>query len=82
MDIAQFNTMNPGFDKLVQEEQGYDLRLPEEKMQLFNHVRYQVLQQSIMASLQSVSTAPQGFPDPKAAPVKPAKPSAASSKKK
>ncbi len=66
LDIAQFNKLNPNFDKLVQEEEGYELRLPEEKMLQFNNARYQILQQSIMASLQSVSTTPAGFPEPKA----------------
>lgn len=69
-DIAQFNKLNPNFDILVQEEEGYELRLPDDKMLQFNNARYQILQQSIMASLQSVSTAPQGFPEPKAPAVK------------
>ena len=69
-DIAMFNKLNPNFDKLVPEDEGYELRLPTEKMQQFNSVRYQVLQQSIMASLQSVNSAPEGFPEPK--PVAPA----------
>jgi membrane-bound lytic murein transglycosylase D len=64
-DIAQFNKLNPGFDKLVSEEEGYELRLPDEKMQQFSNQRYQILQQSIMASLQSVTDTPEGFPEPK-----------------
>jgi membrane-bound lytic murein transglycosylase D len=68
-DIAQFNKLNPNFDKLVPEEEGYELRLPEEKMQQFNAVRYQVLQQSIMTSLQSVTESLDGFPDPKKTPA-------------
>jgi membrane-bound lytic murein transglycosylase D len=78
-DIAQFNKLNPNFDKLVPEDEGYELRLPDDKMQQFNNARYQILQQSIMASLQSVTAAPEGFPEPKAPAVKPAK---ASVKKK
>jgi membrane-bound lytic murein transglycosylase D len=66
-DIAQFNKLNPGFDKLVSEEAGYELRLPDEKMQQFLNNRYQILQQSIMASLQSVTETPEGFPEPKKA---------------
>jgi len=68
-DIAQFNKLNPGFDNLVSEEAGYELRLPEEKMQQFSNNRYQILQQSIMASLQSVTQTPEGFPEPKKAAV-------------
>lgn len=68
-DIAQFNRLNPGFDKLVSEEAGYELRLPDDKMQQFSNNRYQILQQSIMASLQSVTEAPEGFPEPKKAAV-------------
>jgi membrane-bound lytic murein transglycosylase D len=69
LDIAQFNKLNPSFDKLVQEEEGYEIRLPEDKMQQFNTIRYQILQQSIMASLQSVTAAPEGFPDPNKKPA-------------
>jgi membrane-bound lytic murein transglycosylase D len=68
-DIAQFNKLNPGFDKLVSEDEGYELRLPDEKMQQFANNRYQILQQSIMASLQSVTETPEGFPEPKKAAV-------------
>jgi len=66
-DIGQFNKQNPGFDKLVSEEEGYELRLPDEKMAQFSNNRYQILQQSIMASLQSVTETPEGFPEPKKA---------------
>ncbi|MCU0388111.1 MAG: hypothetical protein MUE71_05845, partial [Chitinophagaceae bacterium] len=66
-DIGTFNKLNPNFDKLVPEEEGYELRLPSEKMQQFNSMRYQILQQSIMASLQSVTSTPEGFPEPKPA---------------
>ena len=72
LDIGQFNKLNPGFDKLVPEDEGYALVLPLDKMQQFNQVRYQILQQSIMASLQSVTNAPEGFPSPQKA-TEPAK---------
>jgi membrane-bound lytic murein transglycosylase D len=72
LDIAQFNKLNPNFDKLVPEEEGYELRLPDDKMQQFNNVRYQILQQSIMASLQSVTESLDGFPEPKKTTVAPA----------
>jgi membrane-bound lytic murein transglycosylase D len=72
VDIAQFNRLNPHFDKLVHEEEGYELRLPEDKLQQFNTQRYSILQQSNMASLQSVTESVNDFPDPKKAAAAPA----------
>jgi len=71
-DISQFNRLNPNFDKLVPEDEGYELRLPAEKMQLFTNIRYQILQQSIMASLQSANSIPEGFPEPRKVTASPA----------
>jgi membrane-bound lytic murein transglycosylase D len=73
MDIAAFNKLNPSFDRLVPEENGYELRLPTDKMQQFQNIRYAILQQSIMTSLQSVSNTDDAFPEPKKAAVVPAK---------
>jgi membrane-bound lytic murein transglycosylase D len=73
MDIASFNKLNPSFDRLVPEENGYELRLPNDKMQQFQNIRYAILQQSIMTSLQSVSNTDEAFPEPKKATVIPAK---------
>jgi membrane-bound lytic murein transglycosylase D len=73
MDIGTFNKLNPSFDKLVPEENGYELRLPADKMQQFQNIRYAILQQSIMTSIQSVSNTDEAFPEPKKAPVIPAK---------
>lgn len=67
MDISLFNQLNPAFDKMVSEETGYALLLPEAKMQQFNHQRYAILQQSIMALLNGVHSS-SGFPEPKPAP--------------
>jgi hypothetical protein len=57
----------------VPEENGYELRLPTDKMQQFQNIRYAILQQSIMTSLQSVSNTDEAFPEPKKATVAPAK---------
>ncbi|MCU0374591.1 MAG: lytic transglycosylase domain-containing protein [Chitinophagaceae bacterium] len=66
VDIAQFNQLNPHFDKLVPEEDGYELRLPADKMELFKAQRYVILQQSILSLLngvhQGIETYPQAKP--------------------
>jgi len=62
MDIAEFNKLNPGFDGLADSKEGYNLRLPKEKMQLFNANRYIILHESILTALQSPSAAITGYP--------------------
>jgi membrane-bound lytic murein transglycosylase D len=52
MDIAQFNQLNPNFDKLVGTDKGYTLRLPTFQMELFNANRYIILHQSILTILE------------------------------
>lgn len=66
MDINLFNQLNPAFDKMVSEEGGYEMMLPEAKMQQFNHQRYAILQQSIMALLSGVHSS-SSLPEPKPA---------------
>ncbi len=66
MDINQFNTMNPNFDRLVGLEGGYDLHLPKEKMEIFKANRYTILRESLSATLQSAGTIGAGFPEAKA----------------
>jgi membrane-bound lytic murein transglycosylase D len=53
MDIVEFNKLNPGFDALVDNKDGYNLRLPEFKMQLFNANRYIILHECVLTALQS-----------------------------
>lgn len=67
-DIAQFNRLNPHFDKLVPEEDGYELRLPTDKMELFKAQRYVILQQSILSLLNGVHQGIETYPQAKPAP--------------
>ncbi len=53
MDIAEFNNLNPGFDALVDSKNGYNMHLPEFKMQLFKANRYIILHECILTALQS-----------------------------
>lgn len=62
MDIAAFNKLNPGFDGLVDSKDGYDLRLPTDKMGLFNSTRYIILHECILTALQGSATSISGFP--------------------
>jgi membrane-bound lytic murein transglycosylase D len=62
MDISEFNKLNSHFDKLVNGENGCTLRLPKEKMELFEANRYIILRQSIMTSIESASAFGEGFP--------------------
>lgn len=52
MDIAQFNKLNPNFDGLADGNDGYNLRLPQDKMEKFNADRYLILHECILTSLQ------------------------------
>lgn len=48
MDIALFNHYNPGFDKVMASAKNtYELKLPSDKMEVFNSKRYQILNESI-----------------------------------
>jgi membrane-bound lytic murein transglycosylase D len=51
MDIEQFNRLNPGFDNTIANNGNYDLRLPEEKMQLFITGKYQILNECVQILL-------------------------------
>jgi len=69
MDVAAFNALNPQFDKMVSEENGYELLLPVDKMEQFTSHRYVILQQSIMALLSSLNNNSDGYPVAKPKPV-------------
>lgn len=47
MTVAEFNKLNPNFDKQMGSNGKYDLRLPNDKMELFKANKIQVLQQSV-----------------------------------
>jgi membrane-bound lytic murein transglycosylase D len=55
MDIAAFNKMNPDFDKLIADNGKYELRLPDNKMDIFLAKKFDILNESVQLLLKSVS---------------------------
>ena len=55
MDILTFNRMNPDFDKIIASNGKYELRLPNEKMEIFIEKKLEILNQSIQLLLNAVS---------------------------
>ena len=51
MNIAEFNRLNPNFDKALSANGSFDLKLPADKMLLFQANKPQILEQSIMLLL-------------------------------
>jgi membrane-bound lytic murein transglycosylase D len=51
MDIAAFNRLNPDFDKLVASGSNYELRLPNEKMDIFLAKKPDILNESMQLLL-------------------------------
>ena len=47
MNLDEFNKLNPNFDRLLSANGNYDLHLPNDKMDLFNSNKIQILQQSV-----------------------------------
>ena len=47
MTATEFSKLNPNFDKQLSANGKYDLRLPNEKMELFKTNKVQILQQSV-----------------------------------
>lgn len=64
MDITEFNRMNPAFDNIIASNGTYDLRLPEDKMQLFLSSKYQILNECVQVLLSddAVITNPVFYP--------------------
>ncbi|HRP54702.1 lytic transglycosylase domain-containing protein [Agriterribacter sp.] len=56
MEVAEFSMYNPGFDKEVITN-GYDLRLPKDKMEKFNAKREEILNECIEVMLANNNTA-------------------------
>lgn len=54
MDIAMFNDLNPQIDKKLAEGETYNLRLPNDKMELFKAKRQQILQESVQLLFSSL----------------------------
>lgn len=51
MDVAQFNNLNPYFDKTLSEGKTYAIKLPQEKMEIFKAKRQQILYESVQLLL-------------------------------
>lgn len=51
MDIVHFNHFNPAFDAIMSTVGNFDLRLPSDKMRLFEASRYLILNESVQALL-------------------------------
>lgn len=47
MDVNEFNQYNPDFDKTLAAGQFYNIRLPQDKMEIFKTKRQYILQQSV-----------------------------------
>lgn len=58
MDPADFSRYNPDFDKVMASaNSSYEIKLPTDKMELFNSNKYQILNESIQMLLNSANTA-------------------------
>jgi membrane-bound lytic murein transglycosylase D len=55
MNIATFNRYNPDFDKQIAVNGTFALRLPADKMDIFNAKKYQILEESLRVLLAPVS---------------------------
>ena len=62
MDIISFNALNPGFDAKVGISE-FPLRLPADKMQLFNAHKMQVLGESVQFLLTNTPDDKDKFPE-------------------
>jgi membrane-bound lytic murein transglycosylase D len=57
MDINEFNRYNPAFDRaMASAENKYELKLPAEKMELFNANKYAILNESIQLMITTATT--------------------------
>jgi len=59
LDIITFNRYNPGFDNLVATTGSYELRLPNEKMDVFLAKKFEILNESIQLLLKPVNSSTQ-----------------------
>jgi membrane-bound lytic murein transglycosylase D len=46
MEISQFNKWNPGFDKTLAEGKSYSMRIPKDKLAIFESKKGQILMES------------------------------------
>jgi membrane-bound lytic murein transglycosylase D len=59
MDITSFNRYNPDFDKQIAVNGSFELRLPADKMEIFNAKKYRVLEESMKLLLAPISNSDQ-----------------------
>lgn len=62
MDPVLFNQLNPGFDSKVSSD-SYGMRLPEEKMKLFNEKKMEILDASVQLKLSGETETAVAFPN-------------------
>jgi len=68
LDINTFNALNPNFDAMVNNETGYSLRIPKEKMELFKTNRFNILYQSVILTMQKANNTGVNYPSADAKP--------------
>jgi membrane-bound lytic murein transglycosylase D len=61
MSIVLFNQLNPGFDAKVSTD-SYGMRLPKDKMDLFNEKKMEILEESVNFILNSSNSSVSNFP--------------------
>jgi membrane-bound lytic murein transglycosylase D len=61
MDILSFNRYNPDFDKTLAAGNSFELRLPTDKMDMFNAKKSEILYESTMMLMNSVNELKKGF---------------------
>ena len=61
MDINQFNHLNPDFDNQIIDAGSYDLRLPPDKMNLFQANRVKILYESMQLMLKALNEPKKAF---------------------
>lgn len=60
-EISEFNKLNPGFDNVIATNGNYDLRLPNDKMDLFLANKYQILNESMQLILNAANSSNAGI---------------------
>src|SRR5688572_33441399 len=47
MSITDFNSLNPNFDKVISSKGSYELRIPNERLEMFHGNKSVILEQSV-----------------------------------
>ncbi len=51
LSSGDFKSLNPNFDRLVASGKSYDLKIPADKLELFNNKKHEILNESVQAYL-------------------------------